>query len=175
VGHHDSFKDEGASLVDLIEKIGALNCSIRWRSLGQVVRRACRRRNNNDGSQDLEMYANESIIDNPSEHAIEVRICKRKSDDDVASEILRDGMPVKWTTTNEHFVFSGRIEPRSESSFRVVCLEQTVYGNARRSLRFEAGVAARRLLSEFRDNYVATNWFLSASANKLKGMIRKAN
>ena len=175
VAHHDSFKDEGAALVDLIGEIGALNCSVHWRSLGQVVRRACRRRNNTDGSQHLEMYANELIVENPSNQAIELRIWKRKSSDDVASQILCDGMPVTWRTKDEHFVFGGRIEPHSESNFRVVYPEQAVSKNVRRSLRFEAGVAARRLLSEFRDNYVATNWFLSASANKLKSMIRKAN
>ena len=38
----------GAGLIELIEKIGSLNCCLRWRALGEVIRRACRRRTNSE-------------------------------------------------------------------------------------------------------------------------------
>ena len=49
VSHHDFFKDDCAELIELIEKLRSLNCCLRWRPLGEVIRRACRRRVNGVG------------------------------------------------------------------------------------------------------------------------------
>jgi hypothetical protein len=174
VAHHDFFKDGGAALIELIEKIGALNCYLCWQSLGQVIRRACRRRANGAGAEELEMYGNELLIDNPSDQAIEVRMRKRSSQDDLAIEILCDEKPVNWAPEAEHFVFGGRIGPHSEKCFRVVYREQTHAGNLRRSLRFELAVATRRILSEFRDDCLFISRFLSAPAERLKSVVRRA-
>jgi hypothetical protein len=174
VAHHDSFKDGGSALIELIEKVGSLNCCLHWRPLGQLIRRTCRRRANGVGAEEVEMYGNELIIDNPSDHAIDVRIRKRKSQNDLVSEILCDENPVMWVAEFEHFVFGGRIGSLSEKRFRVVYREQARTGTLRRSLLFELAVAVRRILSEFRDDYLSRSRFLTVPADRLKGMFRKA-
>ena len=173
VAHHEFFKDGGDALIELIEKIGSLNCCLRWRPLGQVIRRACRRRANGAGAEEFEMFGNELVISNPSDHAIAVRIRKRRSLDDLVSAILCDEKPLAWETEVEHFVFGERIESHSEKCFRVVYPEQANVRKLPRSLRFEFAVAARRILSEIRDDYLSTNRLLSAPAERLKGVLRK--
>jgi hypothetical protein len=174
VAHHDFFKDGGAALIELVEKIGSLNCSLRWRPLGQVIRRACRRRTNGAGAQELEMYANELVVDNLSDQAIQVRISKRKSQEEPTSQILCDEKPVTYTIEDEHLVFGEQISCHSEKCFRVVHQAQAHGGKMHRSLRFELAVAARRILSEFRDEYLSTSQFLSAPADRLRSVLRKA-
>jgi hypothetical protein len=174
VAHHDFFKDGGTALIELIEKIGSLNCCLRWRPLGQVIRRACRRRTSGAGAEELEMFGNELLIGNPSDQAINVRIRKRRGPDELPPEILRDEKPVTCATEVEHFVFGERIGSDSEMCFRVVYPEQANARELPRSLRFELAVAARRILSELRDDYLSTNRLLSAPAERLKGILRKA-
>jgi hypothetical protein len=174
VAHHDFFKDGGAALIELIERIGSLNCRLSWRPLGQVIRKACRRRTNGAGAEEIEMYGNELLVDNPSDQAIEVRIRKRKSQDDLASEILCDENPVMWATEGEYFVFGERISPRSAKRFRVVYQEQAHAGKVHRSLRFELAVAVRRILSEVRDDYLSRSRFLGVPAGRLKSVFSKA-
>ena len=174
VAHHDFFKDGGAALVELIEKIGSLNCHLSWRPLGQVIRKACRRRTNGAGVAEMEMYGNELLVDNPTDQAIEVKIRKRKSQDDLASEILCDENPVKWVTEGEYFVFGEWISPHSEKRFRVVYREQAHAGKVHRSLRFELAVAVRRILSEVRDDYLSRSRFLGVPAGKLRSVFSKA-
>lgn len=171
VAHHDFFKDGGAGLIELVEKIGALNCHLRWRALGEVIRRACRCRTNSEGSEDVEMYGSELLIANSLDQAIEVKIRKRKSEDDCVSEILCDEKPVMWTTEVEHFVFNTRISAHGERRFQVVYREQARAGSVRRSLRYQLAVAARRILSEFRDNYLSKSRYLSAPAGRLKSAL----
>jgi hypothetical protein len=174
VAHHDFFKDESAALIGLLEKISSLNSRLHWRSLGQVIRRACRRRTLGAGAEELEMYGSELVVNNPSDRAIKVSIRKRKSLDDPASEILCDQNPVLWAIEGRYFVFAEEIGAHTEKCFRVVHPEQADARNDRRSLRFELAVAVRRILSEFRDDYLSTSQILSGPAERLKNALKKA-
>lgn len=174
VAHHDFFQDGGAGLIDLVKKIGSRNCSVRWGTLGEVVRRACRRRVTEVGTEEIEMYASELLVGNPTDQPIAVKIRKKNSQDDLVFEILCDDKPLKWTTEAEHHFFDEQILPHSERRFRVVYRGPGGYPqSSHRSLRFETSVAARRILSEFRDEYLLTNRFLSAPARRLKNVLRK--
>jgi hypothetical protein len=174
VAHHDSFKDDGAALIEFIEKLKSLNCSLRWRPLGQVIRMACRCRANSAGGEDVEMYGHELIITNPSSQVRDVMIRKRKNQKDLVSEILCDEKPIQWTTETEHLVFGASIESGGEKQFRVVYQEQMPFEKIRRSLRFEAAVAVRRILSEFRDGYLSRSSLLRKPTDRLKNVFRRA-
>ena len=174
VAHHDVFKDGGAGLIELIEKIAALNCRLCWRPLGDVLRRACRRRANGINAEEVEMYGNELMVENVLDQTIEVRVRKRTSQEDLIAKIVCDEKAVSWATEDEHLVFVERIQPHSEKCFRVVYHEQPHAGQVSRSLRFEMAVAARRVLSEFRDVYLSRSDFLSSHAGRLKNVLKKA-
>ena len=174
VAHHDFFKDGGVRLIELIEKIAALNCTLCWRPLGDIIRRACRCRANGISSEEVEMYGDELIIGNVSDQTIEVKVRKRTSQDDLIAEIVCDEKAVVWATEDEHLLFGERIQPHSEKCFRVVYQEHAHAGQASRSLRFEMAVAARRVLSEFRDVYLSRSDFLSSQAGRLKNALKKA-
>ena len=173
VSHHEFFKDECVGLIELIEKLESLNCSLRWRPLGDVIRRACRRRMRSGGVEEVEMYGNELLIDNPSGQSINVHVRKRENQPDLVAEVRCDQKPVMWTTEEDHLVFDERIGPCSERHFQVLYREQAETENLNRSLRFEVSVAARRLLSEFRDDYLSRSRFLSTTVASLKNVITK--
>jgi hypothetical protein len=173
VSHHEFFKDGGSDLIELIEKLKFLDCSLNWRPLGDVIRRACRRRVTGPVVEEVEMYGNELMIDNSSGQTIELLVRKREDQADLVFDILADGNPVAWTTKDNHVVFEAKISPRSEGHFRVAYREQAPTQKADRSLRFELLVAARRFLSEFRDDYLSRSHLLSAAAASLKNMVTK--
>lgn len=175
VSHHDFFKDGGAGLIELIEKLRSLNCNLQWRPLGDVIRRACRRRISAEGVEEVEMYGNELLLDNPSGQAIQVRVRKREAQADVVAEIVCDGKPVTWTNEADHLVFGEQIPPRSERRFRVVYREQAEAAKMDRSLRFELSVAVRRMLSEFRDDYLSRSHFLATTGAGLKNVLTRAS
>lgn len=155
VCHQDFFNDGYAGLIELIENLRSLNCSLHWRPLGEVIRRACRRRVNRVGVEEVEMYGNELLIDNPSEQVISVLIRKRENEADLIAEVRCDRKPLAWVTNGNHVVFDARIEPGGEKFFQVFYREQGGAEKSSRSLCFELLVAARRFLSEFRDDYLS--------------------
>jgi len=174
VTHHDFFKDGGVALVELIKKINSLNCPLEWQPLGQVVRTACRVRATGQDTEEVEMYGNELLVGNCSDRTIEVTIRKRKSQNDLVSEILCDEKAIAWAAEAEYFIFVERIGSHQEKRFRVIYPEQLPQGIPPRSLRLEVNVAARRILSEIGDQYLSTNRFLSAPAARMKSLLRKA-
>ncbi len=163
VTHHDFFRDDCVRLIELIEKLHSLNCSLRWRPLGDVIRRACRRRVNRAGTEELEMYGNELSIANPSDQLVELRIRKRESQAHLVSKILCNENPVPWKTDGEYLVFCERISPRRERRFQVFYREQPDAKERHRSFRFELSVAGRRILSELRDDYLSRIRFLNTA------------
>lgn len=171
--HHDFFKDGCAEPVELIEKLRSLNCCLRWRPLGEVIRRACRRRAKGVGAEEVEMYGNELVIHNPLDHVINVHVRKRENQADLVAEVRCDQKPVKWTTEADHLVFNERIGPCSERHFQVFYREQEKTEKVDPSLRFELSVAVRRILSEFRDDYLSRSRFLGATAASLKNAFTK--
>lgn len=175
VSHHEFFKDDGTGVIELIEKLQSLNCCLRWRPLGDVIRRACRRRVSRAGVEEVEMYGNELLIDNPSDQEIDLRVHKGESHADLVAAILSDGKPVTWRTEADQLVFSERIWPHSEKRFQVVYREPANAGKASRSLRFELAVAVRRMLCEFRDDYLSRSSFLSTTAASLRSVLPKTN
>ena len=176
VAHHDFFRDGGLGLVDLIEKLCSLNISLHWRPLGEVVRKACRRRTT-EGGAEVEMYGTELCIDNPSNETIDVTIRKRESQIDLVSEVLSDGKSVMWTSDVEHLVFSERLLPRSKKRFKVTYQKkiQAAAGVAGRSLQYELSVALRRALSEFRDDYLSKSRLLGGTAGIFKSALTRNN
>lgn len=174
VSHHDFFKDGGSDLIELIEKLKFLNCRLSWRPLGDVVRRACRRRALGPGMEEVEMYGNELVIDNPPDREIEVRVRKREDQADLVADILGDGNSIAWTKEGNHLAFGGKMAPRGERHFRVAYREQDEFGKADRSLRFEISVAVRRFLSEFRDDYLSRSHFLSTTAANMRNVVTRA-
>ena len=175
VCHHDFFKDGGSKLLELIENLNSLNCSLSWRSLGDVIRRACHRRVIGPAVEEVEMYGSELVVDNPSDQSIELRVRKREDQVDIVADMLVDGRPVIWLKKDDHISVLGKIPRRSEMNFQIAYRRQDDIERTERSLKFELSVAARRFLSEFRDDYLSKSQFLSATVASLKNVVTRAS
>lgn len=176
VSHHDFFKNDCAELIELIENLQALNCSLTWHPLGEVIRRACRRRRRTgEYVHQFEMYGSELLIENSSDRTIKVHIRKQEKSPDRIVEVQCDQQSTNWTAQVDHIAFDANVGPGRDKHFRVLYhkLDETEQMN--RSLQFEFSVAARRFLSEFRDDYISRSSFLSKASANLKNALCRVN
>ena len=172
VSHHDSFKDGGTGLVGLIERLRSLNCSLRWCSLGQVIRKACRRRATNTNGEEILMYGTELSLDNPLDRVLQAKVKKRELQGDAITQVLWDDQPVPWSVDADEVVFEAKIPARCQGHFRVVYENQSRPVPLPRSYRYRISVALRRILSELRDDYLSRSSLINDSVSKLRGMLR---
>ena len=174
VTHHEFFKNDCRELIRIIEKLQSMNSSLQWRSLGTVVRRACRRRPISDGTEEVEMYGTELFVENPYDRPIEVLVRKRETRPDMIAEVRCDDRPVRWDGIAGQLVTRENIEPHGSRRFHVLYRESNAMGKVERSLRFEVSVALRRILSECRDEYLSEGRFLDVG-NSIRNKLRRAN
>jgi hypothetical protein len=175
VSHHDFFQDGCTELIELIENLRSLNCCLYWRSLGDVIRRSCRRRFGEQGVEEVEMYSNELLINNPTEQMIKVHVQKREYEADVIDGILCNQKPLMWTSNDDHLVFDERVEARSEGHFQVLYRGRGETEKVVRSWSFELSVAVRRILSEVRDEHVYRSRSIRIKAANLTNMLTRTH
>ena len=80
VVHHDDCREHGRPLAEFIDALNSLNAQLSWCSLGEVVQRSCRQRENSSGLVALEMYGSELCVDNASDLRKRFRIHRRETD-----------------------------------------------------------------------------------------------
>jgi hypothetical protein len=157
VTHHQDFKDDCEQLVRFLEQLRGLGLPLAWRSLGQVIGRACRRRPSlQRAAEDIQMYGSELIAENRSGAPVTVRVSKREDDETVVSAVERDQQRIAWGFEDGRVVIGDQIDPGGQASFKLAYRAPATARPVRRTLGFEVSVAARRLLSEFRDEYLQT-------------------
>jgi len=152
--HHEFFKDESFALIQLLENLRTRNCNLKWRTLGEVVRRACRRRVIESGAIEVEMFGTELVVSNPEEHEIRVLVRKKETAPETVTRIQSDQTAVPWHTQSDWCTFDATIAAHSDRRFRVYYQELDHMRKVGRSVAFKSSVAVRRFFSELADAYV---------------------
>jgi hypothetical protein len=168
--HHDYCSDHCRRLVDFVDRVNALKCSLTWRSLGDVVRRSCRQRELSRNTVEVEMYATELRLENRSKQPKHFLIKRRECEPSAIREICDGSGPIAWNSLNRQINFE--IELSSGESTMVGIRFHELAGNGSNgdSLPFRFKTMLRRYLCEVRDNYITTGrlrlagFFQAASA-----------
>lgn len=154
VAHHEFFRDGGAALTTLVEKLSSLNCALRWSSPREVIRGAYRRRS--DGHvEHVEMYGSELRLTNDSDRERETCVRKREIDPSLVESVEIDGFRVDVTRAADAIAFAYRLKPKSQALVSVLYRGRPTSSSQPSSVKYHLTVAARRYMSEIRDEYVA--------------------
>ena len=151
VAHHDEFRGGATPLLSLIDKLQALQCTLHWRSPGEVVRRAYRVRA--DGDLQARMYGTELRLTNAGERPSVYHVHKPETRPESIAHVTIDGHEVGWSVTGEDVTFPCVVPAHGEALVRVGYRAERAQ-SAPASVAYQVSVAARRVLSEFRDEYV---------------------
>ena len=90
-------------------------------------------------------------IINSDDRDLRVHIRKRETVPEAVTQCLANGVSVSWTRETDSVVCDGEIRPGSEWLFKVVYSSGAARHLDGDTLRYKLSVAARRMLSELRD------------------------
>jgi hypothetical protein len=154
--HHDYCSNHCSRLIDFIERLNALKYAPTWRSLGEVVRRSCRRREVSSDTVEIEMYAAELRVENRSPQRKRFLIRRRECEPSAIREICDGSNPIAWNSENGHISFE--IELSAGESKMVGIRFHELTGNECNgdNLPYRFKAMLRRYLCEARDNYITT-------------------
>jgi hypothetical protein len=155
VGHHELFRDHG-KLSEFVGKLKSLNWNLCWRTLGNAVCRSysIQRRN---GTIRVKMFAEQLIIENIEAVPRQMTVLKDEADIVAVKGVTVNQEAVDYEYASGSLQFIVNVAPRSTAEIRCTYHEETTPSASSEPILDKLKVAARRYLSEFRDNYVSRN------------------
>ena len=103
------------------------------------------------GAHEYWMYCQESLVKNNGSDAALFTIRKKEQDPAVISRVEGASGEMEWNVRDGYIEFSAHIPGGEERPFKVICKEDSGMIGQPRKLKYKMHVAARRLLSELRD------------------------
>jgi len=152
--HHDFFSNGYVGLMEFVEQLNALNISLTWRSLGEVVRRGYRQRELSPGRVEIEMYGSELLLENRSGRVMSYLINRRERQPNGIENLYAGSRHVPWSAAGNHIEFNMDLAAGESTLLRLVFKAAEHMAYPRQNLARSAKTGLRRYLSEARDNYL---------------------
>lgn len=170
--HHDIFRDHARNLVDFVARLNSLRWNLVWRPLGEAIRRSFTTRRLDDGTSVIQMFAGSLLVENPDSETRKALLLKEEGDPECVQSVWVNQRRVEFGVEGGYLRVWLTTLPRETALVRVVYRNRLDAIPDRHSSRTNIKVAAKRYLSEFRDNYLSRSAFLYQSANRLKHLMK---
>ena len=167
VTHHDDFQRGMQPFVSLVGSIKALDPSLQWTNLETIITRTYSTRSNTASTLDVRLFASSTAV-GPHDAEGEISFSKAEPQADKDFEILIAGQSVKGHREDDDLVFRGAVAAAQPTIVDVRVSPPEMVPVTIHPLRYRGKVAARRYLSEFRDNYVAKSSWATAALRLIR-------
>ena len=98
--HHDFCSSSYERLLEFVEQLNALKCTLTWRGLGDIVRQSYRQRRARPGVDEVEMYGTEICINSTSSEAEMIKVRRRESSPTMIQDIQANSKSLNWSAYN---------------------------------------------------------------------------
>jgi hypothetical protein len=162
VEHHGFFRDGYDALVEAVEKVQAMDHRLEWTNLHSVCSRACLEKYLDNGEVRVQFYTNRFFLRNDAEYPRKYVLQRRTVGSEPRPALIVDGRAAEISHEPDRLTFELLLNPGQSARINLAFggPEPRVLP-ARRDRWYEAKVFVRRSLSEFRDNFLDVNPFVS--------------
>jgi hypothetical protein len=154
--HHDTFRHGYSEICSFAEKLSALEPELRWTPLQQTLESAALYRRTSPAHALVRAFTNSLQLTNPYGERVTFHIERRLGAKNAVREILVDGLPSRYEIEDGCLQVEITLDPGARAEVKLVRQNAARIQSAG-TQRYDVLVAAQRLLSEFRDNYLASN------------------
>jgi hypothetical protein len=168
--HHDFFRHGPADTEKFAAQLVRICPRLRWRSLHETCAGTYLRRTGEGGGEEIRFFTNVVQIENANSSSSHCRFLRRLPIETRVLRVTINQREVAFSHSHEELEFWWG--PDTASVFKIeVELQSAVAARARFGVGYQCSVAARRALSEFRDNVVSRNaWALKIGRKTMKSL-----
>lgn len=166
VEHHDYFKSGYTAVREFVDRINALDPLLSWQPLKQTLVGSALYKRTGQRTAKVKVYTEQCVLTNPFGDSMTFRISKRGGFGDSLKCVLRDGLPLEHSVTGDYIEAELELEPGGHALIDVSRFDGSTQAEVSNRITYEAKVALRRYLSEFRDNHLAGSDRLTALSKK---------
>jgi hypothetical protein len=168
VEHHGFFKKGPERMATFCRKLNRQQHDLVWGSAGRIITEAALFRRNAPEEYDVRFYTDSFSLRNVNEYRTSYRLHRVWSREERPNYLLRDGEPIDVSFRDSFLRAEVTLDPGERVRLEVPRVSQAPVPGHRFSPAYAAKVACRRLLSEFRDNYIARSDRLLSASEMLK-------
>jgi hypothetical protein len=168
VTHHGDFRNGASEVVGFVDRLNALPVRLTWRTLADVLRRAYQQQRLADGTFRIRMYGNEIALENPDSTSRHILIEKTEHAPENVDRIEADGAGIRFLADQGVLRFNLRLNAGEIARIRVFYKDSYGDPNPARPLSRQLKLAARRYLSEFRDETQARAPWIYSFAHSMR-------
>ena len=163
VERHGFFRNGCRPMTDFVRRLKVQSPDLTWSSPAEIFTETALHQKISDHETRVRFYTDRFLLQNVSDRRTTYRL-QRTGQFSGVSHILCDGEALEAAVSGSELASEVTLNPGEVVRIEVPGVRVPGSTAVRRSLAYRARVAARRYLSEFRDNYVArSEWLLSAS------------
>ncbi|MGH7931736.1 MAG: hypothetical protein ACREQN_01070, partial [Candidatus Binataceae bacterium] len=168
VEHHGYFRQGYNRVAAFIDQINALEPRLVWGPLGKALGESALYKRLGPANIAVKFYTDNFVVSNVHDRKIVYRLSRRIGASDSVAGVLGSGAPMDFRAYNGTVEFELELDPGTTTRVEVVGAKNRREPRVKRALGYDVKVAARRFLSEFRDNYVARSPWLLALSRRIK-------
>jgi hypothetical protein len=154
--HHDFFRSGMRPLRDLVGRLDALGGRLRWTNLETLVRQSFALKRGPEGRNRIRVYADASVIEPlGGDREEEVEFVQEENNGGAVQSVTVGGRRVAFSVAGGVLSFEARLDSRSPTPVEIHRDPWSSSLDTFTERASESRIAARRYLSEFRDNYLS--------------------
>jgi hypothetical protein len=154
VAHHNYFQSGFEPLKKLVAQLNHLAPGLRWTTIGRVLDENYVWRSVSEGVCEVRLYANQAVLRNDQPVSRTFKVLKPEQDPSVVTAIFVNEMPVSFDWDGRFLRFSCSLEAGAQAQVRLSYVEPECAPRNARRLSYRVKCAARRYMSEIRDDYL---------------------
>jgi hypothetical protein len=155
VEHHGYFRDGYRALQTFVSRLNALDERLQWTSPATICSQACLTRTADDGDVHVRFYTNRFSLKNDGIGPLRYILFRRQSPDGPLPSVTINGRDGDSQRNDGNLEISLTLDAGQTAEIKVVsgALDRASFSYRPTTIQ-KAKVRVRRLLSEFRDNYM---------------------
>ena len=179
VEHHTYFRNGYEALGSFVKRLNALDEEVEWGDLATVCSRTCLKKLTANGDVHLRFYTHRFRLTNSETQTRTYLLSRQRTSQGPLPVVTVDGRHWARQQQNGSLEIPLSLHPGQTADIRILSEHsaRTAALSWRPTSIHNGKVLVRRLLCEFRDNHVETNWLLGgllSSAQKLRPRKMKA-
>lgn len=175
VEHHEFFRDGPAGAEKFVSELAALRPDLQWTSLAETARRTHWRRRLSAERHEVRFFTDDFKLEHGADTPAEYRLLRRVPETSLVRRVTANGQEIPFAHEGDSLGFDLRPDARQSLQVRVEVAPVRPHKEYSHGLKYQAAVAFRRGLSEFRDNVIARNNFILRAAKTLARKMKQTS
>ncbi len=171
--HHQNFRNDAREISEWADRINSIDPHLTWAPLETTLCSTALHRRTGPHGSEVRFFTDELNLANPYTEPAVLSLSKQIDSSIPPAGVMVDGRAIDFEADRGSLTTQLKLAPRASVELKIINVAHGGSLSSGTLHHHEPGIAARRFLSEFRDNYLARSDALTALSRKAARLIQR--